>query len=111
LRRRAGLRARPAHGLSAATAALPARSRRPEPDGTLIGPMNVTTSPAPRSSVLLEIELPPEQLSRAVDQAVKRLGRRTKVPGFRPGKAPRAMLERVLGPGVVLDDAVDHLVQ
>ncbi len=73
--------------------------------------MNVTTSPAPRSSVLLEIELPPEQLSRAVDQAVKRLGRRTKVPGFRPGKAPRAMLERVLGPGVVLDDAVDHLVQ
>jgi trigger factor len=73
--------------------------------------MNVTASPAPKSSVLLEIELPPERLTRAVDQAVQRLGRRTKVPGFRPGKAPRAMLERVLGPGVVLEDAVDHLVQ
>ncbi|HEY3522885.1 MAG TPA: trigger factor [Candidatus Limnocylindrales bacterium] len=73
--------------------------------------MNVTTTPAPKSTVLLEIEVPPERLTRAVDQAVQRLGRRTKVPGFRPGKAPRAMLERVLGPGIVLDDAVDHLVQ
>jgi trigger factor len=73
--------------------------------------MNVTTTPAPKSSVLVEVELPPERLSRAVDQAVQRLGRRTKVPGFRPGKAPRAMLERVLGPGVVLDEAVEHLVQ
>ena len=32
-------------------------------------------------------------------------------PGFRPGKAPRPVLERHLGPGAVLDDAVDHLVQ
>jgi trigger factor len=73
--------------------------------------MNITTTPAPKSSVLVEVELPAERLSRAVEQAVQRLGRRTKVPGFRPGKAPRAMLERVLGPGVVLDEAVEHLVQ
>jgi len=32
------------------------------------------------------------------------------VAGFRPGKAPRVMLERVLGPGAVLDEAVEHLV-
>ena len=32
-------------------------------------------------------------------------------PGFRPGKAPRPILERVLGPGAVLDEAVEHLVQ
>ena len=31
--------------------------------------------------------------------------------GFRPGKAPRPILERVLGPGAVLDEAVEHLVQ
>ena len=59
----------------------------------------------------LQIELPPERLERAVRDAVSRLGRRTRVPGFRPGKAPRPMLERVLGPGAVLDEAVDHLVQ
>ena len=42
---------------------------------------------------------------------MRHLARRTKVPGFRPGKAPRAILERQLGPGAVLDDAVEHLVQ
>ncbi len=73
--------------------------------------MNVTTTPAPKSSVLLEVELPPERLERAVDDAVRRLARRTKVAGFRPGKAPRSMLERVLGPGSVLDEAVEHLVE
>jgi trigger factor len=72
--------------------------------------MQVTTTPAPNSSVVLEIELPPERLNQAVDAAVRRLSRRTRVPGFRPGKAPRPMLERTLGPGVVLDEAVEHLV-
>ncbi len=73
--------------------------------------MNVTVTPAPKSSVTLEVEVPSEQLARAVDEAVRRLGRRTRVPGFRPGRAPRAMLERVLGPGAVLDEAVDQLVE
>ena len=73
--------------------------------------MQVTTTPAPKSSVVLEVELPPERLSRAVDEAVRRLSRRTRVPGFRPGKAPRPVLERTLGPGVVLDEAVEHLIE
>jgi trigger factor len=73
--------------------------------------MNVTATPAPKSSIKLEIELPPERLSRAIDEAVRHLSRRTRVPGFRAGKAPRAVLERVLGPGAVLDDAVEHLVE
>jgi trigger factor len=73
--------------------------------------MQVTATPAPKSSVLLEIEVPPDRFERAVRDAVGRLARRTRVAGFRPGKAPRPILERVLGPGVVVDDAVDHLVQ
>jgi trigger factor len=73
--------------------------------------MNVTATPAPKSSVILEVELPAERLSRAVDEAVRALSKRTRVPGFRPGKAPRGVLEAVLGPGAVLDEAVDRLVQ
>ena len=73
--------------------------------------MQVTTTPAPKSTVELEIELPPERLDRAIKDAVQHLSRRTRVPGFRPGKAPRPVLERVLGPGAVLDDAVEHLVE
>ena len=73
--------------------------------------MHVTATPAPKSSILLEIEVPADRLDRAVRDAVGRLSRRTRVAGFRPGKAPRPILERVLGPGAVLDEAVEHLVQ
>jgi trigger factor len=73
--------------------------------------MQITRTPAPKSTVQLEIEVPPERLDRALDAAVRALARRTRIPGFRPGKAPRPVLERHLGPGVVLDEAVDHLMQ
>jgi trigger factor len=73
--------------------------------------MNVTATPAPKSSVLLEIEVPADRLDQAIRAATGRLSRRTRVAGFRPGKAPRPILERVLGPGAVLDEAVEHLVQ
>ena len=78
--------------------------------------MNVTTTPAPRSTVVLEVELPAERLQKAIDESVRRLGRRTRVPGFRPGKAPRVMLERALGvqrdhpnANPIYDDAKDQL--
>jgi trigger factor len=73
--------------------------------------MQITRTAAPKSTVRLEIELPPERLDRAVDAAVRALARRTRIPGFRPGKAPRPVLERHLGPGVVMDEAIDHLMQ
>ena len=73
--------------------------------------MQITTTPGPKSTLELRIEVPPESLDRAIKDAVQHLSRRTRVPGFRPGKAPRQVLERVLGPGAVLDDAVEHLVE
>jgi trigger factor len=73
--------------------------------------MQITRTPAPKSAIQLEVELPPERLDRAIDHAARALSRRTRVPGFRPGKAPRPVLERHLGPGAVLDEAVEHLVQ
>jgi trigger factor len=73
--------------------------------------MNVTATPSPNSTVLLEIELPADRLDHSMDEATRRLARRTKVAGFRPGKAPRFMLERVLGPSAVLDEAVELLIQ
>jgi trigger factor len=73
--------------------------------------MQTTNTPLSKSRLQLEFELPPERLGKAIDQAVGRLARQVRVPGFRPGKAPRFMLERVLGPTAIVDDAVDHLVE
>jgi trigger factor len=83
------------------------------------GQMKVTTRPAERSSVVLEVEFPPERVRRSVEESVRHLARRTRIPGFRPGKAPRAMLERSLGvrrddPGAenpIFDDAKEHLFE
>jgi trigger factor len=73
--------------------------------------MQITTTPAPKSTIVVEVEVPAERLARAVGDATQALSRRTKVPGFRPGKAPRGVLEAVLGHGAVLEEAVDRLVQ
>ncbi len=73
--------------------------------------MNVTATPAPKSTIILEIEVPADRLDRSIRDAVARLSRRTRVAGFRPGKAPRPILERVLGPNAVMEEAVDTLVQ
>jgi trigger factor len=73
--------------------------------------MNVTVTPAPRSALNVRVEVPPERLDGAITEAVRHLSKRTKIPGFRPGKAPRGVLEAVLGKDAVLEEAMDHLVQ
>jgi len=73
--------------------------------------MQINSTPGPRSTIVLEVEVPAERLTAAIDAAVRRLSRQTRVPGFRPGKAPRPVLERHLGPSVILDEAVEHLVE
>lgn len=83
------------------------------------GQMKVTTRPAERSSVVLEVEFPADQVRRQVDESVRHLSRRTKVPGFRPGKVPRPLLERALGvrrddptaENPIYDDAKEHLFE
>jgi trigger factor len=61
----------------------------------------------PQSQVQLQIEIDPEMLGHAVDKAYQRLAGRYRVPGFRPGKAPRAVLERAIGPETVLSEAAE----
>jgi trigger factor len=73
--------------------------------------MHVTVTPAPRSSINVRVEVPPEQLDSAISEAVRHLSQRTKIPGFRPGKAPRGVVEVAVGKDAVLEEAMDHLVQ
>ena len=73
--------------------------------------MQTTNTPLPKSRLQIDFELPPERLTASMEEAARRLSRRHQISGFRPGKAPRAVVERVLGPTAVLDEAVDHLVE
>jgi trigger factor len=73
--------------------------------------MNVTITPAPRSTLTVRVEVPAEKLDAAILEAVRHLSQRTKIAGFRPGKAPRVVVERAVGAAAVLDEAMDHVVQ
>lgn len=72
--------------------------------------MKITSERLPESRVLLEIEVDNERLEKAMNQAYRRVVNKARIPGFRPGKAPRAMVERYLGRETLLNEALDHLV-
>ena len=72
--------------------------------------MKVEVRREPQSRAVLEVELPPEEVTRAVETAGRRLAQRVAIPGFRRGKAPRAIVERYLGRERLIDETVDLLV-
>jgi trigger factor len=60
--------------------------------------------------MVLEIEVSPTEVDRHFATAYRHVAERTKVPGFRPGKAPRHVIDRFIGRASVIAEAVDHLV-
>ena len=73
--------------------------------------ITVSTRPEPGSKMVLEIEVPPDEVDRHFATAYRHVAERTRVPGFRPGKAPRQVIDRFVGRGSVVAEAIDHLVQ
>src|SRR5918911_407581 len=65
----------------------------------------------PGSQVVLSVEVPPDQVARSIDQAYARLAPRVRIPGFRPGKAPRPMVEREIGWSALSREAIDLLIE
>ena len=72
--------------------------------------VTVSTRPEPGSKMVLEIEVPPEDVDRHFATAYRHVAERTRVPGFRPGKAPRQVIDRFVGRGSVVAEAIEHLV-
>lgn len=58
----------------------------------------------------MTIEVETERLDAARDRALRKLSPKAKVPGFRPGKAPKNMVLSYFGEERVLDEALDLLV-
>jgi trigger factor len=73
--------------------------------------VKVTAEKIPASKVLLKIEIPPDEVEKAIEKTYRDLSQRIRVPGFRPGKAPRNLVERYLGgPESVQREGVDRLI-
>src|SRR5712671_3412780 len=56
--------------------------------------MKVEVEKQPGSVSTLQIELPPEEVSKEWDAIANSFARLAKIPGYRPGKAPRAVIEK-----------------
>jgi trigger factor len=72
--------------------------------------VTVSTRPEPGSRMVLEIEVPSTEVDRHFATAYRHVAERTNVPGFRPGKAPRHVIDRFVGRDSVIAEAIDHLV-
>lgn len=72
--------------------------------------MGVTTEKLEGSRVQLDIEVDSDRLEGAMNKAVNRISQQVKIPGFRPGKAPRSVVERHVGSGAILQEALEKLV-
>jgi len=73
--------------------------------------MNVEVTKLPESRVALKIEVTAEEAGQALDRTYKQLVQRVNVPGFRKGKAPRSVVERVVGAELFVHEATDEAVR
>ena len=73
--------------------------------------MQVTREDLNPCTVKLTIVLDPEEVQQGYDAAFRGLTKKIKLPGFRPGKAPRAMLESVVPPQEWNEAAAEEIVR
>ena len=58
----------------------------------------------------LTVEVPFEELKPSLDAAYKKIAQQINVPGFRRGKVPPAVIDRQVGRGAALDEAVNEMI-
>jgi trigger factor len=69
-------------------------------------PVTTSVEELDDNKVRLHVSIPAAEFERAIDAAFRKLAREVKIPGFRPGKAPRKLLEARLGADVARDQAL-----
>lgn len=72
--------------------------------------MDVSVKKMPRSRAEIAVSIPWDEWKTEIDHAAEHLARDVKIEGFRPGKAPRAMLEKRLGKATILVEGAEHAI-
>jgi trigger factor len=72
--------------------------------------LSVSTETLPRSQVGMTIEVPAELVDATYDRVLNRLASRAKIEGFRPGRAPRQLIEARIGPAALREEVVETIV-
>jgi trigger factor len=72
--------------------------------------MSVQVENLEKNMAKLTVEVPAEELDKAIEKVYQKQKRNISVPGFRKGKVPRKMVERLYGAGVFYEDAANELI-
>jgi trigger factor len=73
--------------------------------------MSVTVEKLENNMAKLTISVPAEELDKAIEKAYQKNKNKIQLPGFRKGKAPRKMIEKMYGAGVFYEDAANELIE
>lgn len=68
--------------------------------------MKTTVAPLEGNKVKLSVEVDEHEFDKAINAAYRKIAHEVRIPGFRPGKAPRKVLERRLGAQVGREQAL-----
>jgi len=72
--------------------------------------VKATVAPLEGNKVKLSVEVDESEFDKALDDAFRALAREVRIPGFRPGKAPRRILEARLGTEVARGEALRQAI-
>lgn len=72
--------------------------------------MNLQVEKLEKNMAKLTIEVPADELEKALQNAYMRQKNKINMPGFRKGKVPRQMIEKMYGPEIFYDDAANSLI-
>jgi trigger factor len=73
--------------------------------------LKIDTTPLENHQVKMTVEVEPDTFESAKHRAARKIAKKTKIPGFRPGKAPYPVVVRQVGEATILEEAIDILVQ
>ncbi|MEY8234704.1 trigger factor [Lachnospiraceae bacterium 66-29] len=72
--------------------------------------MSVQVENLEKNMAKLTIEVPAEELEKAIQAAYMKEKSKISIPGFRKGKVPRTMIEKMYGPEIFFEDAANTLI-
>ena len=72
--------------------------------------MSVQIEKKEHNMAVLTIEVPAEELDSAINEAYLKTRSKMTIPGFRKGKAPRKMIEKLYGAAIFYEDAANILI-
>jgi len=72
--------------------------------------MQSTVEESGRHTVVVTVEVPPDEFAKDLDRAYRRIGQQIKVPGFRKGHVPRRIIDAQVGHDAVMQEFIEDAI-